>query len=242
MLPPLTLAGALRYDVLRRVIRQLDGVRTVLEIGAGVGGVGARLARRYEYTGIDADWESAAIARSRVAAVGTGSVIHGTTADLEPGSSFDLVCAFEVLEHIDDDEGALRAWRELIRPGGWLLLSVPAWRKRLRAHDEAAGHIRRYKRDDLEQLAAKVGLTVERVVGYGFPLGNLLEGVWNLAASSSSSRGTFAERTAQSGRRFQPPAFTGPANQALTLPFALLQRASARTDLGVGLILLARRA
>ena len=241
MLPPLTLAGALRYDVLHRVIGQLEGVDTVLEVGAGVGGVGARLARRYRYTGLDIDSHSAAIAHRRVATSGDGVVIHGTTADLAPGSSFDLVCAFEVLEHIEDDQGALRAWRNLVRPGGWLLLSVPAWRRRHGRHDEAAGHIRRYKRTDLAKLAEGAGLTTERLVGYGFPLGNLLELVWNIAASGSSSRGSLEERTAHSGRRFQPPAFAGAATQVLTMPFALFQRAVADTDLGNGLVLLARR-
>lgn len=242
VLPPLTLAGALRYDVLRRILRQLPGVKTVLEIGVGVGGVGARLSRDYAYTGLDLDSESAAIARRRVAAAGNGLVIHGTTADLDPNSTFDLVCAFEVLEHIDDEEAALREWRRLVRPGGWLLLSVPARHGRLGPHDEAAGHIRRYTSAGLAQLAERVGLSVEKVVGYGFPLGNALEVVWDLAARRSSKRGTLEERTAHSGRRFQPPAALGVVTQALTLPFALLQRVTATTELGNGLVLVARRA
>jgi SAM-dependent methyltransferase len=242
VLPPLTLAGALRYDVLRRVLPQLDGVHSVLEIGVGVGGVAARLSRDYQYTGLDLDSESAAVARSRVTAAGNnGVVIHGTTADLEPGASFDLVCAFEVIEHIEDDDGALREWREFVRPAGWLLLSVPAWHGPLGPHDEAAGHIRRYTRVGLTQLAERAGLSVERVVGYGFPLGNALEALWHLAASRSSRRGTLEERTAHSGRRFQPPSVVGAATQALTYPFAVVQRAWANTDLGVGLILVARR-
>jgi SAM-dependent methyltransferase len=241
VLPPLTLGGALRYDVVRRILRQLHGVQTVLEIGVGAGSVGARLARNYRYTGIEIDSESAVLASGRVGAAGTGSVIHGTTKDLRPGSSFDLVCAFEVLEHIDDDELALREWKGLIRPGGWLLLSVPAWRGPLGQHDAAAGHIRRYRRSDLERLASTVGLETERLVGYGFPLGNVLEALWNVAATRSQESGTLEERTARSGRRYQPPAFAGLATQILAFPFALLQRASAQTDLGNGLILLARR-
>lgn len=242
MLPPLTLAGALRYDVVRRILDKLDGVETVLEIGVGVGGLGSRLSQKYQYTGLDLDSKSAAIARERIAAAGNGRVIHGTTADLEPESSFDLVCAFEVLEHIDDDEASLREWRELVKPGGWLLLSVPARHGGLGAHDEAAGHIRRYTRLGLHQLSGRVGLSVEQVVGYGFPLGNALEGIWHLAARRSRRQGTLEERTAHSGRRFQPPTVLGAATQALTMPFALIQRATAKTDLGNGLVLVARRA
>lgn len=214
----------------------------MLEIGVGVGAVGARLSRHYEYTGLDLDPESATIADRRVAAAGNGSVIHGTITELGSQSSFDLVCAFEVLEHIDDDEAALREWSDLVRPGGWLILSVPARHGSLGPHDHVAGHFRRYTRAELDQLAERVGLGVKRVISYGFPLGNALEAVWHLAASRSSSRSTMEERTAHSGRRFQPPDFVGVATEAITFPFALLQRVSANTDLGNGLILLARRA
>jgi SAM-dependent methyltransferase len=213
----------------------------MLEIGTGVGAMGARFAQHYEYTGLDADARSAEIARRRVEASGSGTVLHGTTENLEPGASFDLVCAFEVLEHIEDDEAALRDWSALIRPGGWLMLSVPAWPRRRGPHDEVAGHFRRYERADLERLAAAVGLVDARTLAYGYPLGNLLEAAWHAVARRSDRRGSLEERTAKSGRRFQPPQLLGWVTQAVALPFALLQRAFVGTDLGIGLVLAARR-
>ena len=54
------------------------------------------------------------------------------------------MCAFEVLEHIDDDALALKQWREYLRPSGWLLLSVPAHQDQYGAADELVGHYRRY--------------------------------------------------------------------------------------------------
>lgn len=241
MLPPLSLAGALRYDLIRRTLAKLEGVHSILEIGTGVGAMGSRFAQNYEYIGLDTDARSAEIARRRVAASGNGVVLHGTTQNLDPGVSFDLVCAFEVLEHIEDDEAALRDWSALIRPGGWLMLSVPAWPRRLGPHDEVAGHFRRYERADLERLAAAVGLVDQRLLAYGYPLGNLLEATWHAVARRSDRRGSLEERTAKSGRRFQPHPLLGWAPPAVTLPFALLQRAFVDTDLGVGLILVARR-
>jgi SAM-dependent methyltransferase len=241
VLPPLSLAGALRYDLIRKILSELEGVHSILEIGTGVGAMGSRFARHYEYVGLDADARSAEIARRRVAASGNGVVHHGTTGDLKPGTSFDLVCAFEVLEHIEDDETVLREWSALIRPGGWLMLSVPAWPHRRGLHDDVAGHFRRYERADLERLVAAVGLTEERILAYGYPLGNLLEATWHAVARRSDRRGSLEERTAKSGRRFQPPSLLGWATQAVTLPFAVLQRVFVATDRGTGLIVAARR-
>ena len=101
------------------------------------------------------------------------------TAALEPGRTFDLVCAFEVLEHIEDDETALRDWVRLIRPGGHLLLSVPADPSRFGPMDEHAGHFRRYSVDRLTALAENVGLVDVRATVYGWPLGYALEAVRN---------------------------------------------------------------
>ena len=240
MLPALTLVGALRYDLIRKILGGLEGVGSILEIGPGVGAVGARLAREYEYVGVEQDRYSAEIARRNVELVGGGHVIHGTTRDLDK-RSFDLVCAFEVLEHIEDDRAALREWQTFIRPGGWLMLSVPAWSKRFGRYDELAGHLRRYGRADLEHLANQCGFEDPVTFAYGFPLGNLLQKVWNRKASRTQLEGSPAERTAASGRWRQPRASLGWATRAAVAPFAASQRRLASRDLGIGLILVARR-
>lgn len=237
--PPLTVVGSLRYDLIRRTLRKLDGVSRILEIGPGVGGVGARLASTYEYVGVEQDESSAAIARSRIERFG-GQVLHGTTADFDLGA-FDLVCAFEVLEHIEDDEAALSAWRDLTRPDGWVMVSVPAWPKRFGPYDELAGHLRRYDRASLEGLAARVGLEDARTFAYGFPLANIAQFLWNGIARRTAWEGSAADMTAKSGRWMQPGASSGRARERLTAPFALLQARLTSTSLGVGLILVARR-
>lgn len=90
-------------------------------------------------------------------------------------SRFPLLMAFEVLEHIEDDVGALRLWRSWMAPGGKLLLSVPAHQRRWNARDVWAGHVRRYERDQLVKCFSDAGFEVERVECYGFPLANILE-------------------------------------------------------------------
>ena len=88
------------------------------------GALGAWMAAQYDYTGVELDDGVARDRRRRLAAVGRGQIVE-QLADVGD-RDFDLVCAFEVLEHINDDGEALEQWREYLRPGGWLLLSVPA--------------------------------------------------------------------------------------------------------------------
>ena len=117
------------------------------------------------------------------------------------------MCAFEVLEHIEDDATTLKEWAARLRPGGWLLLSVPAHQHRYAPADELAGHFRRYDPAGMTALLASCGFTEIKIRQYGFPLGYLLEAGRNqiarrrLAASAGQS---LAERTAGSGRLLQP--------------------------------------
>src|SRR5580658_844251 len=124
---PLAPNAWLRYDVVARMLPV--GITDVLEIGCGRGAFAARLAQRYSYLGVEPDQESCSVARQRVGAIGPGEVRNVSSAALT-GRQFDLVCAFEVLEHIEDDAQALAEWAGLLRPGGWLLLSVPAHQRR----------------------------------------------------------------------------------------------------------------
>ena len=76
--------------------------------------------------------------------------------------AFDVVCAFEVLEHIPDDETVLSELARVIRPGGALFFSVPVNPALWTGFDDACGHVRRYIASDLAQRLDSVGLVVER--------------------------------------------------------------------------------
>ena len=78
-------------------------------------------------------------------------------------AGLDLVVAFDVLEHIEDDKAAVRGVFEALRPGGRFLVAVPADPALWSAHDEAVGHVRRYTRQTLHDLLAGGGFEVGRM-------------------------------------------------------------------------------
>jgi SAM-dependent methyltransferase len=211
----------------------------VLEVGCGLGGFGARMAARYEYTGIEQDETSFRVARSRVEKYG-GRVVLGVVADVD-ATPVDLVCAFEVLEHIEDDVAALREWSQRLAPGGWVLLSVPADPERFGPSDVSAGHYRRYGPDEIEKVLLDSGLADVEIHRYGWPLGYVTEGLRNRIAARRRSGGdtSMQARTAGSARHFQPGSATGPLVALVTIPFVAMQRL--RPDRGVGLVVAARK-
>ncbi|HEX8347851.1 MAG TPA: class I SAM-dependent methyltransferase [Actinoplanes sp.] len=239
--PPLGPRTWLRYDLVSRAV---DAVRpgNILDIGCGQGSVGVRLARRARYLGVEPDARAAEIARGRIAPLG-GTVLDGDHRAVPAGRDYDLVCAFEVLEHLEDDAAMLAVWASFVRPGGHLLVTVPAWPDRFGPMDVTAGHIRRYTPDQLTDLIRGAGLEPAQVRLYGWPIAYGLEAVRNAVDAAALARESrdvaLAERTAGSGRRTQPNRALGAVSAAAVTPFRYLQRLAPRR--GVGLVALARR-
>jgi SAM-dependent methyltransferase len=232
----MTAMAWLRWDAVDREVRR-SSPRSILEVGSGQGAVGARLARRGRYTGVEVDPDSARVARLRIEP--HGQLLEGGVEVLPADLRVDLVCSFEVLEHIEDDAGALRAWRDHLADGGRLLLSVPAHPQRFGPSDELVGHHRRYSRADLERVVSEAGFAVEEVRSYGFGMGHLLERVRNALIERSGA--TSADvGTGGSGRFRQPGRLSGLSTWAAALPGRLLQRLAGPGAPGVGWILSAR--
>lgn len=238
--PPLSLHAWLRLDAIERLLP--CGARTMLEIGAGQGSAGALLSRRFAYVGLEPDETSFRTAARRIGTNGT--LLAHSSETYESAEPFDVVCAFEVLEHLEDDQGALALWTRHVRPGGWLLLSVPAGRSRFGPTDVKAGHYRRYDREDLQALLVASEFVEIEIITYGFPLGYALEAARNLYARRTAKKMEMGmgERTAASGRWLQPPEWAGVVLQLLSAPFRYAQRPFGTTALGTGLVARARRA
>ena len=129
-----------------------------LDIGAAGGG-NTRVLRAMGWTAAALEYgsEGAGICAERGIPVLRADA---TRLPLAPGS-LDLVVAFDVLEHLDDDKAAAGGVFEVLRPGGTFLVAVPADPRLWSAHDDAVGHVRRYTRQSLGDLLAGAGFTIE---------------------------------------------------------------------------------
>ncbi len=154
------------YRGRRRIIRAeldrlgLSGNLCILDAGCGSGRTMQDLAAYGEVHGIELDPEAAEIARAR----GVGEVRVGRLEELPyDDSTFDLITCLDVLEHIPDDRAALRELRRVCKPGGWLLVAVPAYQSLWSLHDRVNHHHRRYERRTLRVAALEAGWQVRRV-------------------------------------------------------------------------------
>ncbi len=77
--------------------------------------------------------------------------------------SLDLLTAFDVLEHIDEDYLVAAEMARVLRPGGTALIAVPCDMALWSSHDESVGHVRRYSRDSLAELMHKADLAIEQL-------------------------------------------------------------------------------
>jgi SAM-dependent methyltransferase len=145
-----------RRTVIERV---LDGMRLpararILDAGCGSGRNMVELARHGAVTGVELSATSVHLARQR----GIGEVIEGSVLEMPfAADSFDLAVSLDVIEHLEDDLGALREMRRTVTPGGSLLVTVPAYPWLWSGHDEINHHHRRYTRRSLESVAAQAG-------------------------------------------------------------------------------------
>ncbi len=154
------------YRGRRRIIRtQLDRLplapgAQVLDAGCGSGRTLQDLVDYGEVHGVELDPEAAELARGR----DHGEVLVGRLEELPfADATFDLITCLDVIEHTPDDRVTLTELRRVCRPGGWLLVTVPAYQALWSQHDEANHHYRRYSRTMLTDAALGAGWTVARM-------------------------------------------------------------------------------
>jgi SAM-dependent methyltransferase len=98
---------------------------------------------------------------------GAQAVVGQVTSLPFADSSFDLVCAFDIIEHVDDDDGALSEVSRSAKPGGAILMSVPLHSALWTSFDDFVGHKRRYDPTQLLSKLTRHHLTVERSAVFG---------------------------------------------------------------------------
>ncbi len=140
--------------------------RRVVEIGAGTGNMSAFLADRERLVLTDTEPYYLGRLRERFAGRPHVRVAELRLPARDPALAaerLDTVMCLNVLEHIEDDRGSLRAMRDLLQPGGRLVLLVPALRALYGTLDEALGHFRRYGPGELTAKLGQAGFRVRHV-------------------------------------------------------------------------------
>lgn len=151
--------------LLRAVRRRLAADRRagpprVIDLGGGCGGWVSRLARDGHFEGAElalADSSERALRHAATILPGRVGLYQVDLMDLQWSGRWDLAFLLDVLEHIPDQEGALRQIHAALAPGGLLFVTVPALRAFWTWNDEAVHHLRRYSRADFRDLAGRVG-------------------------------------------------------------------------------------
>jgi SAM-dependent methyltransferase len=160
--------AARRQIVLDLIARILNGTARddirLLDIGCGAGGMLNYLARWGTAVGVDSSAAAVELARRKT----DSQVLQGSLPDGVPfaDAAFDVITLLDVVEHVQEDVGALDRVARMLRPGGFAVLTVPAYRFLWSEHDVVNEHKRRYTRTELRRKLEAVGLVVRKISYY----------------------------------------------------------------------------
>lgn len=146
-------AKAYLLSLTRRLV-EMNGVKgPFLEIGCGDGSLTELLACIIGTgTAIDLSSKAVEATKSRVSQIARVGVLKTDFFSFVPMTQYGLVLAYDVLEHIPDDAGALARIYDMLCPGGHLLVSFPVKMAEWRWDDDYYGHVRRYEQADIARL------------------------------------------------------------------------------------------
>ena len=138
---------------------------SVLEVGAGLGEFAAQFRglRRHVVTDVDPDCVASLADRFRDRPEVSARQLDLTQGEIALGDPVSTIVAINVLEHIEDDAGALRALASMVEPGGRIVLWVPGYEQLYGDFDRAVGHVRRYTPRTLRSAIVAAGLTPDLV-------------------------------------------------------------------------------
>lgn len=210
-------------DLIRREAK-LPAKAEILEIGCGTGHNLAMLSGFGHVDGLELDDEARAISEKRLGR----KVMRSPLPELAEvkDKHYDLIGAFDVIEHIEDDKAALASIATKLKPGGRLIMTVPAHQWMWTAHDVVNHHKRRYSKRGLKALVEGSPLKLDKL-GY---FNSLLFPLAVAERAASKLRGK------ENADVKLPPR---PLNAALELVFSAERHFVGRLPLPMGLSLFA---
>ncbi|MBI4744683.1 MAG: class I SAM-dependent methyltransferase [Actinobacteria bacterium] len=148
-------------DFIKKIINKKNKKEVrILDIGCGTGLMLEFLEKFGRITGLDNSAEAVEYSNKRG---GNKVIVKGDISEWDSKDKFDLILALDVIEHIDDDEKALKKIYGLMEEDGIFLCTVPAFSFLWSGHDEVNHHKRRYARRELYQKLLSVGFKVEKI-------------------------------------------------------------------------------
>lgn len=151
-----------RREILTQALRSLElpPDSEILEIGCGTGGNLAMLGSLGNVCGVEMHEEACRYAR----ATSGRDIRVGHLPDAVPfDKQFDLICLLDVVEHIENDREALKALNGMLKPGGRIVITVPAYQWMYGKHDVLLHHFRRYSRATLARVVSGSDIAIEKL-------------------------------------------------------------------------------
>jgi SAM-dependent methyltransferase len=174
------------FYCLDRFIEQYGLHGPFLEVGCGRGDVSAYLAGK-GWQGAAIDFSEEAVKHASANLRAFPQVTVGRQSLGEVTGAFDCIIMWDVLEHMEDDRGALRTVGQLLKPGGQLLLAVPSNPREWRWDDDFYGHFRRYTVADMTEKLTQAGLPPQVFWDFTFPLFWLMRRIYTRIKSGNPS-------------------------------------------------------
>ncbi|BAL93220.1 putative methyltransferase [Actinoplanes missouriensis 431] len=135
-----------------------------IEIGSGLGDYAIEWAEHLpRFTATEADPDRLVLLKERMADYPNIDVKQMLLPAPESNGEYSAAVSYNVLEHIEDHVGALSSMKDLVRPGGRVIIIVPAFMFAMSDVDYATGHIRRYTKKTLSAAFVDAGLEIEKI-------------------------------------------------------------------------------
>lgn len=160
-----------RLTIIAERLKEVGGKKTakILNVGSGTGGTIDTLEKFGSVHNVDTSKQAISFLKKHGF---KSQLIDGGELPFKAGS-FDILTALDVLEHIESDTEVLKDWLRVLKPGGTMVLTVPAYQWLWSQHDVINNHYRRYTRKELKQKIQVAGFEVKKssyAIVFSFPL------------------------------------------------------------------------